>query len=65
MVAAAKLVAAWPEGNDASCGSGTSVFGSGYRSGGRGRSKSVFKTMLVQSATATAMTVSRRTPQRR
>ena len=29
IVAAAKLVAACPDGNDASCGSGTSVFGSG------------------------------------
>jgi len=29
IVAAAKLVAAWPDGNDASCGSGTSVFGIG------------------------------------
>src|SRR5262249_56110614 len=65
IVAAAKLVAAWPDGNEESCGSGASVFGVGYRSGGRGRSTSALIAIEIQSERATPITVSSSTPQRR
>ena len=60
-----ELVAAWPDGNEASCGMATSVFGSAYRNGGRGRSTRAFSPIDDQSARATAITVRAKTPQRR
>jgi hypothetical protein len=65
IVAAAKLVAAWPEGNDGSCGAGTSVFGSRYREDGRSRSTRALIPVADQSASATAIRVSQSGPHRR
>jgi hypothetical protein len=65
IVAAAKLVAACPDGNDASCAVFTSGSGSAYRSDGRSRSNTAFRPDADQSATATAITVAAKTLQRR
>ena len=56
-VAAAKLVAAWPDGNEASVGAVTSGFGSAKRIDGRSTSNRPFSPYEAQSETATARTV--------
>jgi hypothetical protein len=53
-VAAANAVAAWPEGNDADCGSDTSASIAGSASGGRARSVIAFNTTVTPSAIAAA-----------